>query len=117
MESWKAMAPMGRMVVYGSASFTPHGTSPNYPKLLWKYFRRPKIDPLRLPTQNKSLMGFNLIYLYEQTDMMHQMLNGLLSLHLKPQHIGHVYPFDEMHNAIHLFQQGKTVGKVVVTVP
>jgi alcohol dehydrogenase len=108
------MAPMGRMVVYGSASFASHGSKPNYPKLIWKYLKRPKIDPLRLPTQNKSLMGFNLIYLYEQTDMMHGMINGLQALQLKPQHIGQVYSFQEMHHAIHLFQSGETVGKVVV---
>lgn len=114
MQGWKAMAPMGRMVVYGSASFSSHGNKPDYPTLLWKYFKRPKIDPLRLPTQNKSLMGFNLIYLYEQTDMMLDMLNALQALQLKPQHIGHVHNFDEMHHAIQLFQKGETVGKVVV---
>jgi NADPH:quinone reductase-like Zn-dependent oxidoreductase len=116
-QGWKAMASMGRMVAYGSASFTSHGDKPNYPKLILKYLRRPKIDPLRLPTQNKSLMGFNLIYLYEQTDMMHEMLKELQALQLKPQHVGHVFSFSEMHKAIHLFQKGETVGKVVVTVP
>jgi NADPH:quinone reductase-like Zn-dependent oxidoreductase len=115
-QGWKAMAPMGRMVVYGSASFTSHGAKPNYLRLIWKYLRRPKIDPLRLPSQNKSLMGFNLIYLYEQTDMMHAMLRELQALELKPQHIGHVYSFEDMHEAIRLFQSGETVGKVVVRV-
>ncbi|MFD3003450.1 alcohol dehydrogenase catalytic domain-containing protein [Pontibacter toksunensis] len=115
-QGWKAMAPMGRMVVYGNASFSSHGSTPNYPRLIWKFLKRPKIDPLRLPTQNKSLMGFNLIYLYEQTEMMHQMLHRLQALQLRPQHIGHVYGFDEMHEAIQLFQRGNSVGKVVVKV-
>ncbi|HYH15966.1 MAG TPA: medium chain dehydrogenase/reductase family protein [Flavisolibacter sp.] len=115
-QSWEAMAPMGRMIAYGSASFTSHSAAPNYPKLIWKYLWRPKIDPLRLPSQNKSLMGFNLIFLYEQTDLMHLMLNELIALELKPQHIGHVYSFEEMHTAIHHFQSGKTIGKVVVRV-
>ncbi|MFC5271991.1 alcohol dehydrogenase catalytic domain-containing protein [Adhaeribacter terreus] len=115
-QGWKMLAPMGRMVVYGNASFTSHGSRPNYPKLFWKFLKRPKIDPLKLPTENKSLMGFNLIYLYEQTDLMHRLLAELQTLELKPQHIGHVFPFKEMHQAIHLFQQGKTVGKVVVKV-
>jgi alcohol dehydrogenase len=105
------------MVVYGSASFTSHGNKPDYLKLYWRYLKRPKIDPLRLPTQNKSLMGFNLIYLYEQADMMHEMLNGLQALGLKPQHIGHTFPFEQMHQAIQLFQKGETIGKVVVTLP
>lgn len=115
-QGWKAMAPMGRMIAYGSASFASHGDKPNYLKLYWKYLRRPKIDPLRLPTQNKSLMGFNLIYLYEQTDMMLAMLAELQALQLRPQHVGHVFPFEAMHEAIHLFQKGQTVGKVVVKV-
>lgn len=116
-QGWKAMAPMGRMVVYGNASFSSHGAKPNYPRLIWKYLWRPKIDPLRLPTENKSLMGFNLIYLYEQTDMMHQLLKGLQALQLEPQYVGHVYEFEQMHEAIKLFQRGQSVGKVVVRVP
>jgi alcohol dehydrogenase len=116
MQGWKAMAPMGRMIAYGSASFSSHGSSPNYPRLIWKYLKRPKIDPLRLPTQNKSLMGFNLIYLYEQTDLMHSMLHALQALQLNPQHIGHSFSFNDMHAAINLFQRGETVGKVVVTI-
>ncbi|WP_266205933.1 synaptic vesicle VAT-1 family membrane protein [Pontibacter kalidii] len=115
-QGWEVMAPMGRMVVYGNASFSSHGAKPNYPRLIWKFLRRPKIDPLRLPTENKSLMGFNLIYLYEQTDMMHQLLGELQAMHLKPQHIGHVYGFDQMHEAIRVFQRGQSVGKVVVKV-
>ncbi|WP_082815297.1 synaptic vesicle VAT-1 family membrane protein [Pontibacter akesuensis] len=113
-QGWKALAPMGRMVVYGNASFASHGARPNYPRLLWQFLRRPKIDPLRLPTENKSLMGFNLIYLYEQTDMMHQLLGELQALQLRPQHVGQVFPFEAMPEAIRLFQRGKTVGKVVV---
>ncbi|RDC64435.1 alcohol dehydrogenase catalytic domain-containing protein [Adhaeribacter pallidiroseus] len=115
-QGWNALAPMGRMVIYGNASFASHSAKPHYPGLFWKFLRRPKIDPLRLPTLNKSIMGFNLIYLYEQTDLMHQLLYKLQALALAPQHIGHVYPFKAMHQAIHVFQRGKTVGKVVVQV-
>lgn len=115
-QGWDTLAPTGRMVVYGNASFSSHSARPNYPQLIWKFLHRPKIDPLRLPTLNKSLMGFNLIYLYEQTDLLHQLLQKLQALQLAPQHIGHVYPFKDMHQAINLFQRGKTIGKVVVQV-
>jgi alcohol dehydrogenase len=117
MQGWKAMAPMGRMVVYGNASFTTQGDKPDWLKLYWKYLKRPKIDPLRLPTQNKSLMGFNLIYLYEQTELLHRMLAELQALTLRPQHIGQVFNWDDMQQALHLFQGGSTVGKVVVKAP
>ncbi len=114
--SWDALAPMGRLVAYGSASFTSHSPAPDYPKLLWRFLQRPKVDPLRLPSQNKSLMGFNLIFLYEQTDLMLGILQKLFKLQLPPQHVGQVFQFDQMRDAIHLFQSGKTIGKVVVTV-
>ncbi|QHL86263.1 zinc-binding dehydrogenase [Nibribacter ruber] len=114
-QGWKALAPMGRMVVYGNASFSSHSARPNYPRLIWKFLQRPKIDPLKLPTENKSLMGFNLIYLYEQTQLLHQLLAELQALDLPPQHVGHVFPYQDMHQAIHLFQLGRTTGKVVVT--
>jgi alcohol dehydrogenase len=114
MQGWKAMAPMGRMVVYGNASFTTHSDKPAWLKLYWRYLKRPKIDPLRLPTQNKSLMGFNLIYLYEQTDLLHKMLASLMALNLKAPHVGHVFHFGEMQNAVRTLQSGKTTGKVVV---
>ncbi|WP_026463901.1 alcohol dehydrogenase catalytic domain-containing protein [Adhaeribacter aquaticus] len=115
-QGWKALAPTGRMVVYGNASFTSHSAKPNFPQLYWKYLKRPKIDPLRLPTENKSLMGFNLIYLYEQTDMMHQLLYKLQELQIEPQYIGQVYKFNQMQEAIFDFQRGRTMGKVVVKV-
>lgn len=116
MDAWKQMAPMARMIVYGSASFATHGSRPNWLKMGWRFLKRPKIDPLIMPTQNKSLMGFNLIYLYEQTDLMHRMLDDLQRLHLRPQFIGQVFSFHQMHEAIARFQRGDTVGKVVVRV-
>lgn len=115
-QGWKALAPSGRMVAYGSSSFATHGNRPNYAKLLWHYVRRPKIDPLAMTTENKSIMGFNLIYLYEQTDRMLAMLAQLQALDLKPQHVGHVFSFADLPRAIRLYQRGETVGKVVVTV-
>jgi alcohol dehydrogenase len=116
MQGWKAMAPMGRMVVYGNASFTTHSDKPAWLSLYLRYLKRPKIDPLRLPTQNKSLMGFNLIYLYEQTDLLHKMLNTLMALDLRAPHVGHLFEFGEMQNAVRALQGGKTTGKVVVKV-
>jgi alcohol dehydrogenase len=101
----------GRMVVYGSASFTSHGDKPNCLKLYWKYRKRPKIDPLPLPTRNKSLMGFNLIYLYEQTDMMHHMLIALQALQLKPSILVIFIIFREYMTPFTYFREKKRLGR------
>jgi alcohol dehydrogenase len=48
--------------------------------------------------------------------LLHQLLKELEALNLEAPHVGHVFPFEELPDAVRLFQTGKTVGKVVVTV-
>lgn len=111
---FKIMAPMGRIVVYGSARYASVGNKPNFFKLLYQYWKSPKIDPQKLVEWNKAIMGFNLIWLYEHIDLMNEGLKELETMQLKPPHVGHVFPFEEVHDAIKLFQSGKTKGKVVL---
>ncbi|MDH5397517.1 MAG: zinc-binding dehydrogenase [Cyclobacteriaceae bacterium] len=114
MESYKQMAVEGRMVVYGSARYAHPGKKPKKLKLLWKFLNRPKIDPQRLIEQNKALMGFNLIYLFEKADRMKEYLEVLDKMNLGKPLVGHTFAFSEMKEALHLFLSGKTVGKVVL---
>lgn len=53
---YEMMARGGRYIVYGAASMTPPGDSPNWLALIWKYFRRPVLDPLKMMSENKSVM-------------------------------------------------------------
>ncbi|MDZ7606284.1 MAG: zinc-binding dehydrogenase [Cyclobacteriaceae bacterium] len=117
MDSYLAMAPEGRMIVYGSARYAQPGNKPNYLKLLFDYYKRPKLDPQRMIEQNKSVMGFNLIYLYERAELLHDILGKLSTMNLGKPHVGHVYSFDKLKEAVKLFQTGNTTGKVVVKVP
>ena len=57
-------------------------------------------------------MGFNLIWLYERAELMHELLGDLEKLDLGKPHVGHTFPFEKIKDAIHLFQSGKTIGKV-----
>ncbi len=111
---WKMLAPMGRMIVAGSSRYASVGDRPNIFRLLWHYLTRPKIDPQALPEQNRGLLGFNLIYLYERIEMLPPILEHLAQMKLTPPHVGHTFYFEEMREAILLFQSGKTVGKVIV---
>ena len=113
---FEMLAPMGRMIVVGSSRYASVGNRPNLLHMLRHFLTRPKIDPQSLPEQNKALFGFNLIYLYERAELMHRLLQEVNALQLAPPHVGHVFPFEKMHDAIRLFQSGKTVGKVVVVV-
>ena len=110
------MAAQGRMVIYGAAQYASPGSRPNYLKVIYKFLTRPKIDAQDLAEVNKMVSGFNLIYLYEKAPLMHQLLDEIQKLDLQKPHVGHTFSFEELPKAIQLFQTGKTIGKVVVTI-
>lgn len=115
-DSYDAMTKQGRLVVYGSARYGQTTSRPNYFKLAWKYLTRATLDPQKMIEENKSVMGFNLIWLYEQEELMQEVLSGLNKLDIGKPHVGHIFNFEQMHEAIQLFQSGHTVGKVVVNI-
>lgn len=108
------LAPMGRIIVFGSARYASPGDKPNKWHMLKHWISRPKIDPQQMPENNRGVLGFNLIWLYERAELMNQLLQDLSALELAPPHVGHLYPFAQLPDAVRLFQSGKTVGKVVV---
>ena len=110
------LGPMGRMVVYGSARYAQANDTPNKLQLLWKYLRRPKIDPQAMIENNKGILGFNLIYLYDRAPLMHQLLGEMRQFDLPAPHVGARFAFDQLPDAVRRFRNGKTLGKVVVEV-
>jgi NADPH:quinone reductase-like Zn-dependent oxidoreductase len=113
---YQQLAPMGRMISYGSARYASVGNRPNYFKLLYYYLTRPKIDPQTMTSENKSVMAFNLIFLFEHADLMHEILGALQQLDIAKPFVGHRFAFDQLKEALLLFQSGKTTGKVVLEV-
>lgn len=116
LAAWNQLAPQGRMVVYGSARYGDNGDKPNYIRLFWLWLTRAKIDPQKTIEMNKALLGFNLIWLYEKADLMHQIFEEIKQLDLPPPHIGHQFHFQDLQQAIKLFQSGSTMGKVIVEI-
>jgi len=114
MEVFKRLAPEGRSIVYSAADFITPGSRPNYWKIIWKYLRRPLIDPLKLTDGNRGILGFNLIYLYQKIELMHRFLAEIKALDIGKPVVGHVLGFEDLPKAVRLLQSGKTMGKVVV---
>ena len=116
-EGFKQLAPQGRMVVVGVSQFASPGKIPNYLKLIWFYLTRPMIDPQAMIQDNKAVLAFNLIWLYDRVHIMNEMLVEMSKMDLGKPHVGKVYDWDQMDKAIHFFQSGKSTGKVVVKTP
>lgn len=106
----------GRTVIYGSARYASRSDKPNYLKLMWQFLRRPKLDPQKMIELNRGVLGFNLIYLYERVELMHQLLQEIQGLDIEKPFIGQPFKWNELPDAIRQFQGGQTIGKVIVEV-
>ena len=104
----------GRLVVYGGADFMPAGGSALDPRLLVRYLRRPRIDPLSLMARNRSVMGFNLIWLWDQAHRLPEAYRALRAMSLEPPLVGRRFPFDETLAAMRFLKSGTSIGKVIV---
>lgn len=114
--SFAHLATTGRLVAYGLSQFASPGARPNYLKLALRFIMMPRYQTLTLIESNKSVLGFNLIWLYDRYDLWTKLLGELESFHLDKPYIGNVFPFEKLKEAVRVFQRGGTMGKVVVKV-
>jgi len=109
----------GVYVVYGAADMTPRGGVKwynlwNWLVLIKKFLTRPKIDAMELPGENKTIAGFNLIWMFDKSDLLLSLLSELENLQLPPPRVGMEFSWEELPKALEAFQSGKTSGKIVI---
>jgi synaptic vesicle membrane protein VAT-1 len=114
--AYDRLRPEGRIVLYGAADLMPRRARPNYLRLAFRYLCRPRIDPLRMIAENRSVMGFNLIWLWEQADRLPRAYDQLAPLMATPPHIGRRFGFEGAPAALRHLQSGESIGKVVLEV-
>ena len=107
----------GRYVIYGAADYMTRGARPDYLRLLPRYLRRPRLDPVQMISENRSVLAFNLIWLWDAVERLASGYEALESLVTSPPVVGRTFPFDAVPQAMRWLQGGESVGKVVVTTP
>lgn len=117
--SYNFLKPTGRLVVYGSHSlFSNTGGSINYLKAAIGLWKTPKFNPLKMVTDNKSIIAFNVSFLLEYDDLVQENLNGLLELansgSIFPPETTYI-PFENVVEAHQLIESGRSKGKIVLT--
>lgn len=120
--SFKHLAPTGRLVIYGFATMMPRGGKsgkPSWPKLAVDFVRTPRFDPLTMTNENKSVMAFNLSYLFDRPEILDEAMKAIFgwiaSGQLTPPKVT-TFAFDEVANAQRAIESGETTGKLVLVV-
>ena len=118
--SYRHLAPEGRLVIYGFHTMFSRRPSlgiPNPFKLAWGWLRTPRFDPLDLTSANKSVMGFNLSFLFHRKDVLRaaltDLLAGLDAGDLRPPPV-QCFALDAVADAHRAIESGQTVGKLVL---
>jgi len=117
-QSYRHLAPVGKLVIYGFHSMlSKRGGFPNYLKLAVQYLRIPRYNPLNLTNDNKSLIAFNLSYLFDRSDLlaesMQQLIGWVEEGRIQPFPL-QPFAFEEAAAAHRALESGTTVGKLVL---
>lgn len=118
-QSYEHLKAAGRLVIYGFHTMMPKsGGKPNYGKLAVDWLRTPRFNPLAMTEQNRSVMAFNLSYLFDEASVLEEGMRALLAWlnegKLRP-HAVQTFAFEEVRKAHQLLESGTTVGKLVLT--
>ncbi len=117
-DGYRNLAAGGRLVTYGFASMLPRGRArPSWIKLAREWLRTPAFHPLDMVTNNKSVLAFNLSFLFHETTILAEGMADLLARAergaIRPAKVT-TYPLAEVARAHADLESGETVGKLVL---
>ena len=115
--SFDALAPMGKLVIYGFASMLPKDGRVNWLKLAWDWWRTPRFNPLAMTTSNRSVMAANLSFLSAEAPRLREGMLWLLERfadgRLAPPPV-EPFPLVDAAQAHRRIESGQSVGKLVL---
>jgi NADPH:quinone reductase-like Zn-dependent oxidoreductase len=119
-QSYRHLAPSGKLVSYGFHSMlSTHGGVANYLKLIWQYFKVPRWSPLTMTQENKSLIAFNLSFLFHRKDLLLEAMQNLIKWveegKIKAPAV-QPFPFEKVADAHRALESGATVGKLILKI-
>ena len=114
--SYKCLAIMGKLVIFGDQNFVK-GKSFSLLTSLKEFLSMPKFRPMDLMSRNKSIMGYHLGRLAGAENKIQLAVAALHALardgKIKPV-IDKVFPFTEVDKAHAYIQDRKNFGKVLL---
>jgi len=108
----------GKLVVYGFHSMVAQGGGGvGWPRLVWAWLRTPRFNPLAMTTDSRSVLAFNLSYLFDEVDLLVESM-AMLAARLTDGGLApppvRTYALDQVAQAHADLESGRTIGKLVL---
>jgi len=117
--SYEHLAPTGKLLIYGFHTMLPRkGGKAKWLRLALAYLRTPRFNPLELTQKNRSVMGFNLSYLFDRADILDEAMTRILAWVSGGDVVCPkvtTYPLAQVAQAHRALESAQTVGKLVLT--
>ncbi len=116
-DSYRCLAPLGRLMVFGMSSFAP-GRTRRLLSIVQGMLATPRFHPLSLINRNRGVFGLNIGHLWTEGSLLRSMLEEIVGLAgagaLQPV-VDRSFPLEQA-GAAHLYlQERRNFGKVVLT--
>ncbi len=117
-DSYAHLRRAGKLVIYGFHTMMPKkGGKPDWLKLIWGWLRTPRFNPLDMTNEGKSVLAFNLSYLFDRLDLLAEAVDDLQRWladgSITPAPVT-TYPLAEVGRAHADIESGRTVGKLIL---
>jgi NADPH:quinone reductase-like Zn-dependent oxidoreductase len=116
-KSYRCLAPLGRLFMFGSSGLAPGDKRSIFAALRWLW-SNPKFKPIPLMNENRGVFGVNMGHLWDRAAELRAMLQELLALAeagtIAPI-VDRAFPFDCAAEAHAWLQGRKSFGKVLLT--
>lgn len=115
-KSYRSLASLGRLFVFGVSSFAP-GTRRNLIAALTGMLKMPSFKPIPLMNHNRGVFGVNVGHLWDRGDELRAMLSEVIALFADGTFepiVDCSFSFDEAAAAHRYIQDRKNFGKVVL---
>ncbi len=119
MKGYQRLKPTGKLLSYGFHSMLPKkGGRVNYVKLAWDYLRTPRFNPIHMTNLNRSLVTFNVSFLFDRHDLLAEAMTAMLKWidegKITPPAVT-CYKLSDVAKAHEAIESGQTVGKLILT--
>jgi NADPH:quinone reductase-like Zn-dependent oxidoreductase len=119
-QSYEHLRPTGKLLVYGFHTLLPkRGGRINYLKAALGMLKMPRFNPLFMTGENKSVVAFNLSFLFDRTDLLNAAVEDLVGwveaglIQVPKIRCFRLADVAQAHRAL---ESGETTGKLVLRI-